>query len=66
MSSPPPLAQGDILLHGHTHIPAWEVFGNNNMYLNPGSVSIPKEDSQHSYMIIQENTSQWKNQKNNI
>ena len=60
-ASPPPLSEGDILLHGHTHIPAWEAFGNNNMYLNPGSVSIPKEGSQHSYMIIQENTVHWKN-----
>ena len=23
--TPPPLAPGDILLHGHTHIPAWEL-----------------------------------------
>lgn len=38
----PPLQPGDILLHGHTHIPAWEVFGTDNLYLNPGSVSIPK------------------------
>lgn len=38
----PPLCPGDILLHGHTHIPAWEPFGEGNLYLNPGSVSIPK------------------------
>ncbi len=60
MSSPPPLCKGDILLHGHTHIPAWKAFGNSNMYFNPGSVSIPKEDSPHSYMIITENTAEWK------
>ena len=23
----PPLCPGDILLHGHTHVPAWEPFG---------------------------------------
>lgn len=56
----PPLQKGDILLHGHTHIPAWERFGNENMYLNPGSVSIPKENSANSYMILQDNTVQWK------
>ena len=39
----PPLAPGDILLHGHTHVPAWTNFGQGNLYLNPGSVSIPKE-----------------------
>ena len=26
-SCPPPLAKGDILLHGHTHVPAWQEFG---------------------------------------
>ena len=43
----PPLAAGDILLHGHTHIPAWTEFGDGNLYLNPGSLSIPKEGSAH-------------------
>lgn len=46
----PMLKEGDILLNGHTHIPA-----NINMgtytYMNPGSVSIPKEGSAHGYMI---------------
>ena len=41
----PPLAPGDILLHGHTHVPAWTDFGQGNLYLNPGSVSIPKENT---------------------
>ena len=45
----PPLAPGDVLLHGHTHVPAWTEFGQGNLYLNPGSVSIPKENSPHSY-----------------
>lgn len=56
----PPLQHGDILLHGHTHIPAWEAFGIGNLYLNPGSVSIPKADSPHSYMILEGNVAQWK------
>ena len=56
----PPLQPGDILLHGHTHIPAWEGFGNNNRYFNPGSVSIPKAGSSHSYMIIEAATAHWK------
>ena len=49
----PPLQPGDILLHGHTHIPAWEVFGTDNLYLNPGSVSLPKENSPHSYLTLE-------------
>ena len=56
----PPLAPGDVLLHGHTHVPAWTEFGQGNLYLNPGSVSIPKEDSPHSYMTVEGNTMQWK------
>ena len=56
----PPLAPGDVLLHGHTHVPAWIEFGQGNLYLNPGSVSIPKENSPHSYMTLEENTMQWK------
>ena len=47
----PMLKKGDILLHGHTHIPACE---KNDLctYINPGSVSIPKENSAHSYIVI--------------
>ena len=56
----PPLAPGDVLLHGHTHVPAWTEFGQGNLYLNPGSVSTPKEDSPHSYMTLEGNTMQWK------
>ena len=56
----PPLAPGDVLLHGHTHVPAWTEFGQGNLYLNPGSVSIPKENSPYSYMTLEENTMQWK------
>ena len=56
----PPLAPGDILLHGHTHIPAWTAFGEGNLYFNPGSLSIPKEHSAHSYMTLEGRTFQWK------
>lgn len=60
MGSLPPLQPGDILLHGHTHIPAWDSFGEGNLYLNPGSVSIPKAGSKNSYMILQDNCAVWK------
>ena len=56
----PPLQPGDILLHGHTHVPAWTEFGVQNLYLNPGSVSIPKENSVHSYMTLERGEAQWK------
>ena len=56
----PPLCPGDILLHGHTHVPAWEPFGQQNLYLNPGSVSIPKNGSAHSYLTLTDGVFQWK------
>lgn len=59
-SNPIPMANSDILLHGHTHIPAWENFGDGNLYLNPGSVSIPKDNSCHGYMVISDNNAVWK------
>ena len=55
----PPLQPGTILLHGHTHVPAWEDHGDW-MYFNPGSVSIPKENSPHGYMVLQNGLFQWK------
>lgn len=61
MASLPPLQTGDILLHGHTHIPAWTEFGEDNLYLNPGSVSIPKEGSAHGYMVLEDKSVTWKN-----
>lgn len=61
----PPLKDGDILLNGHTHIPACkeilDMNGGTYQYLNPGSVSIPKEGSEHSYMIYENGTFAWKN-----
>lgn len=49
-NNPPPLKSGDILLCGHTHIPAF-VRHENYIYVNPGSVSIPKGSSVPSYLI---------------
>ena len=57
---PLPFAKGDILPHGHTHVPACEDCGDFT-YLNPGSVSIPKENSPHSYMIYEDGVFSWKN-----
>ena len=48
----PPLSKGDILLHGHTHVPVIKNCGDFT-YINPGSVSIPKENSDHSFLIFE-------------
>jgi putative phosphoesterase len=52
-TTPPPMKKGEILINGHTHIPAAEPFGNENFYINPGSVSIPKNDSHKSYILYE-------------
>lgn len=56
---PPKLSKGDILLTGHTHVPKCADHGDY-VYLNPGSVSIPKEQSWHGYMTWEETTFLWK------
>ena len=52
--TPPPMAEGDILLHGHTHVIRNEKFGKNNTYLNPGSITLPKENCPRSFMIYED------------
>lgn len=56
----PPLQAGDILLHGHTHIPGWETLEEGRQCWNPGSVALPKAGSPHSYMILEGAWVQWK------
>jgi putative phosphoesterase len=56
----PPLQKGDVLLNGHTHVPKYTDH-ENYIYMNPGSVSIPKENSCNSYMMVDENRFVWKN-----
>ena len=53
--TPPPLRPNDILLNGHTHVPAWA-----EHYWNPGSVSIPKDGSAHGYMLLTETACEWR------
>lgn len=55
----PPLREGDILLHGHTHVSKCVDHGNY-VYMNPGSVSIPKENTPHGYMTLENGTFLWK------
>ena len=55
----PPLRPGDLLLHGHTHVPAKDS-RLGFWYLNPGSVSLPKENSPHSYMTLENGVFAWK------
>ncbi len=53
MENPLPMKEGDIMMYGHTHVPIDEV-RDGRRFLNPGSVSIPKQDSGHGYIVLEE------------
>lgn len=48
----PPLQKGDVFVYGHTHVLRAEN-RDGQVYLNPGSVSIPKEGNIPSYGILE-------------
>ena len=50
----PKLSENDIVIQGHTHVPTYK------SPLNPGSVSIPKENSHHGYMTLENGEFSWK------
>ncbi len=64
-TTPPPMPKGSILLNGHTHVPKCVDY-EDYTYMNPGSVSIPKENSHHGYMIYENDTFLWKDFDGNI
>ena len=64
--TPPPLREGEILLHGHTHVLKCEEFGNRNFYLNPGSIALPKENNPRTYMVYENRTFTVKDLSGNV
>ena len=48
----PPMKNGDIFIHGHTHVLRAEKKDNYTI-LNPGSVSIPKEGNIPTYATLE-------------
>ena len=53
------LIQGDVLVYGHTHCPEFTRTDGITL-INPGSVSIPKEGSGHSYLVFDGGALTWK------
>lgn len=51
---------GDIMIYGHTHVPL-NALVDGVRVLNPGSVSIPKQDSWHGYIVYEDGAFVWKN-----
>ena len=47
--------EGDILIHGHTHVLKAEQ-KEGYILLNPGSVSIPKEGNPPTYAVLEDKT----------
>ena len=56
--NPPPLKQGDFLLCCHTHLPVRRDCGTFT-YLNPGSLSLPKNGTPRSYMTLENGVFTW-------
>ncbi len=54
--TPPPLKKGDLLFNGHFHTPACIEMENGAHYLNCGSTALPKDDTPHSYILIDGDT----------
>ena len=51
--NPPLLGDGDILLHGHTHVQTIDE-SRSYTYMNPVSVSLPKNGMRKSYMLYED------------
>lgn len=63
--NPLPMSEGDILLYGHFHIPMIEK-KDERYFFNPGSISLPKNNSNHSFAILDETKFQIKDLDENI
>ena len=61
----PPMQQGDILIHGHTHVLKAEQM-EGYTWLNPGSVSIPKEGNPPTYGVLEDGVFSIKDFEGNI
>ena len=57
---PPILKENDLLFNGHFHTPENRPMEQGGIYVNVGSVSLPKPDTPHSYVLLDENVLYWK------
>lgn len=61
----PKLNDGDVLIYGHTHVPV-AVKKDNIFVINPGSISLPKENSLNSYGVLEEDVFKIKDLGGNV
>ncbi len=48
---PPEMREHDVLISGHTHVAGIKNAVTGQVFLNPGSISIPKESTPPCYMV---------------
>lgn len=61
----PNLRPGDILIHGHTHI--LRADKKDNIYiLNPGSITLPKENNPQTYGVLDDDIFMIKDLEGNV
>lgn len=53
--NPLPMEDGDILLYGHFHVPMI-LEKDRKLFINPGSITLPKENSGHCYGVFEEDS----------
>ena len=58
-NNPPRMKKGDILIGGHTHV-AKKSIKEDYDYMNPGSVSLPKENTPQGYILFDGKTFEFK------
>lgn len=63
IDNPPPV--GDVVIYGHFHT-GFIQEENGIIFANPGSISLPKNNTAHSYMIIEDNNIILKDVEGNI
>jgi hypothetical protein len=52
----PPMGKGDVYITGHTHVPLNVIEEGGYLHLNPGSTSLPKENSNRGYIVYENGT----------
>ena len=62
----PPMGKGDVYLTGHTHVPLNVIEKEGYIHLNPGSVSLPKENTANGYILYENGTFLFKDLNGNV
>lgn len=65
MDNPLHMSEGDIMLYGHFHIPMLEK-KDGKYFFNPGSISLPKNGSENSFAILDEEKFEIRDLEENI